>query len=128
MLKKITTSISTLIIVCSFSAAVLPNVAAAAALKSDACAGLSQVDASQSCGSNSGGTVSNLLKTTINLLSLIVGFAAVVVLILSGLRFITAQGDASSVANARNGVIYAMVGLTVAALAQVIVHFVLGKV
>jgi len=95
--------------------------------KSDACGGVTAV-AGGSCGGGAGaGTLNNAVKQTINILSIIVGIAAVIVIIISGLRFITASGDAASVATARNGIIYAVVGLVIVALAQAIVHFVLGK-
>lgn len=104
------------------------TVSAAGVLKNAACSGLSQVDASQGCGSGSSSTITNIAKVAINILSLIVGIAAVIMIILSGFRFITSQGDASGIASARNALIYAIVGLVVVALAQVIVHFVLSKV
>ena len=101
---------------------------ASAALKSDACSGISQIDASQGCGSNSNGTVNTLISTGINILSVIVGFAAIIMLIINAFRMVTSQGDSSAVASARSGIIYALVGLAVAALAQLLVHFVLSKV
>lgn len=96
--------------------------------KSDACGGVTAVAGGSCGGSGSAGTLTNAVKATINILSIIVGIAAVIVIIISGLRFITANGDASSVATARNGIIYAVAGLIIVALAQAIVHFVLGKV
>ena len=43
-------------------------------------------------------------------------------------RYITAQGDSSQISSAKNTLLYALVGLVIAALAQVIVHFVLSEV
>ena len=45
--------------------------------------------------------------------------------IVSGLKYITASGDSSSISSAKNTLIYALVGLAIAALAQIMVHFVL---
>jgi hypothetical protein len=129
MFKKLKTVVLTFTLVSALVGIVsVSPVAAAGALKTDACAGLSQVDPSQGCGSNSGGTINTVIKAALNILSVVVGVVAVVMVVISGLRFITAQGDASSVASARSGLIYALVGLSVAALAQLIVHYVMGKV
>ena len=68
------------------------------------------------------------IKAIINLLSIIAGIIAVIMLIVNGLRFITAAGDSNAITSARNGVIYALVGLTIAVLAQVIVRFVLTRI
>jgi hypothetical protein len=97
-------------------------------------------DVFQVCSSNASGTdvckdakgsntnpFTSTLKVVINILSIIVGIAAVIALIIGGIYFISAQGDAAGVKNARNTVIYAMVGLIVAGLAQAIVAFVLNK-
>lgn len=129
MLKKIKIIIATFITAASVaSVAVVPSAVAASAFQQDACSGISQVGSGQGCNTGSDTKISGAIKTAINLLSLVVGVAAVIAIIINGLRFITAQGDASSVASARMGLIYAIVGLAVAALAQFIVHYVLGKV
>lgn len=62
------------------------------------------------------------------LLSLVIGVAAVVMIMVAGFKFITSQGDANQVASARNTAIYAGVGLVVVALAQSIIIFVLDKI
>lgn len=79
-------------------------------------------------GNAASGSLNKTIASIINILSFVAGFAAVIMIIISGLKFITAQGDASGVASARSALIYAIVGLVVVALAQFIVHFVLGRV
>jgi hypothetical protein len=69
--------------------------------------------------------VNRLIGRVINILSIIVGIVAVIMIIIYGLRFITSGGDSNAVAAARNGLIYAFVGLAVAAFAQLIVKFVI---
>lgn len=71
-----------------------------------------------------GATISNV----INVLSIMIGIAAVIMIIINGLRFITANGDSGQITSARNGVIYAIVGLIIAAMAQIIVRFVLNRI
>lgn len=69
-----------------------------------------------------------IVKTIINLLSVVVGVVAVVMIIIGGLRYITSGGSDSSVTSAKNTILYAVIGLVIVALSQVIVRFILGKV
>jgi hypothetical protein len=75
----------------------------------------------------SGNTIGKAAKTLVNVFSIIVGVVAVVMVIYGGFRYITSGGDSGRVGNAKNSLIYAIVGLVIVALAQVIVHFVLGQ-
>ncbi len=72
--------------------------------------------------------VSNIIKTVINFFSFIVGVVAVIMIIVGGFRYITSGGDSGNVSSAKNTIIYAIIGLVVVALAQIIVQFVLNKV
>lgn len=80
------------------------------------------------CSAPASGTnsLASIAKTVVNVFSLIVGLAAVIMIIYGGLRYITSGGDSGSVGNAKNTIIYALVGLLIVALAQTIVHFVLN--
>lgn len=64
----------------------------------------------------------------IQLFAMIIGVTSVIVIIVYGLRFMTSMGDPNSVATARRAIIYAIVGLVIAGLAQLIVSFVLARV
>jgi hypothetical protein len=83
---------------------------------------------------NQGGGVfeeDDLMKTLtviINVVVGVVGFIAVVMIIMGGISFATSQGDTSKVAKARNTILYGVVGLVVALLAFAIVNFVLGAI
>ena len=68
------------------------------------------------------------VNTIINVIIGIVGFVAVVMMIMGGISFITSQGDSAKVAKARNTILYGVVGLIVAILAFAIVNFVLSSV
>lgn len=65
------------------------------------------------------------IRIIINVLAILIGIAAVIVLIISGLRIMGAGGDAQAVASARGGIIYAIVGIVIAVTAELIVAFVL---
>ena len=72
--------------------------------------------------------VNNIITTTINIFSLVVGVVSVIMIIIGGLKYITSSGDSGNVTGAKNTILYAIIGLVVVVLAQVIVRFVLGKV
>jgi len=60
-----------------------------------------------------------------NTMLFIVGALSVLMLIIGGLRYVVSGGNASSVAGAKNTVLYAIVGLIVALLAYAAINFVL---
>lgn len=68
------------------------------------------------------------LQVVINVVIGIIGFVAVVMIIMGGISFATSQGDSSKVAKARNTILYGVVGLIVALLAYAIVNFVLTNI
>lgn len=71
----------------------------------------------------SSGNLQHLVQIVIGTLAAI----AVLVIVIAGLKFITAQGDPQGTAKARDTIIYALVGLVIAVLAEAIVTFVIGK-
>jgi hypothetical protein len=72
--------------------------------------------------------VNSLIRTIVNLLSAVVGIVAVIMIIFGGLRYITSGGNDTSVTGAKNTILYAIIGLIIVALAQVLVRFTLSKV
>lgn len=78
---------------------------------------------------NASGTgFTNLIAKIINIISVIVGAVAVIMIIWGGFRYVTSAGNDSSVSAAKNTILYAIIGLIIVALAQLIVRFVLGGV
>jgi cytochrome bd-type quinol oxidase subunit 2 len=74
-----------------------------------------------------GTRIDNLVTTIINIISLVVGIVAVFMIIIGGLRYITSNGDSGNVTNAKNTILYAIVGLVIVALAQLVVRFVVER-
>lgn len=70
---------------------------------------------------------SNLLKRIVNILSVIIGVIAVIMIIFGGFRYITSGGAPEKVTGAKNTILYALIGLIIVALAQIIVRFVLSE-
>ena len=71
--------------------------------------------------------VENTTSTVIKLISYLAGVVAVIMILVSGFKFMTSAGDSGKTASARSTLIYAMIGLAIAALAQVIVQLVLSQ-
>lgn len=68
------------------------------------------------------------LTSIINFLSIIVGIVAVFSIIFAGLRYITSGANPQEVSNSREIILYALVAVIIAALAQVLVRFFLSKI
>jgi type IV secretory pathway VirB2 component (pilin) len=75
-----------------------------------------------------GGTkVDSVIKTIVKLLGFVAGMLAVIMIIVSGIKYVTSGGDSNKIASAKNTLVYAIVGIIIVALSQVIVRFVLGQ-
>jgi hypothetical protein len=85
---------------------------------------ISSQTASTDC---SGKGVSSVVRAAVAVLSYIVGAAAVIMIVVSGLRYISSSGDSAKVTTAKSTLIYALVGVAIAALAQLLVHFALNQ-
>jgi cytochrome bd-type quinol oxidase subunit 2 len=79
------------------------------------------------CDASAANSVNHLITVVVNVLSVVVGVIAVIMIIVAGLRYITSGGKQESVTSAKNTILYAIIGLVIVALAQLIVHFVLNK-
>lgn len=71
--------------------------------------------------------VDSIITTVINIISIVVGIVAVIMIIIGGFKYITSNGDSGAVSGAKNTILYAIVGLVVVALAQIIVRFVVNR-
>jgi hypothetical protein len=69
-----------------------------------------------------------IITKVVQFLTFLIGLTAVIVIIIAGLRLITGGSNPDSISRARNTIIYAIVGLAVAAFSQAIVSLVLSKV
>jgi hypothetical protein len=74
---------------------------------------------------NTGNRFVTLFQFLANVLSWVVGVAAVIMIIFGAFKIITSAGDQNSIAVGRKAIIYAIAGLIVALFAQILVRFVL---
>ena len=67
-----------------------------------------------------------VFKTITNTVLYIVGIVAVIMLIVGGIKYIVSGGDSKKVTDAKNTILYAIIGLIVCFLAFAIVNFVIA--
>ena len=97
-----------------------------ASSKDQVCQGVNT--ASGGTGCTGGATdINRIITLVLNLMSVIIGIVAVVMIMVGGYKYITAGGDSGNVTSAKHTIVYALIGLVVVALAQFIVQFVLDK-
>ena len=72
-------------------------------------------------------TGGSIFQSVANVLIFLVGAIAVIMLIVGGLRYVLSSGSSSAVEGAKNTILYAIIGIVVAALAFAAVNFVVGK-
>ncbi|HVI68986.1 MAG TPA: hypothetical protein VM581_00850 [Magnetospirillaceae bacterium] len=71
-----------------------------------------------------GGLWNRILST----FTFIIGAIAVLMIIIGALRYVLSAGDATALTSAKNTILYAAVGLVIAAMANAIVNFVLTNI
>jgi hypothetical protein len=76
-----------------------------------------------------GGTnaTTDTIKTVLQIIFVTIGALAVLLIVIAGLRYITAAGEPAKVAQAKSAILYALIGLVIAASAELIVGFVVGR-
>lgn len=99
--------------------------AVSAAPKDEICKGVSITGGT--CADTSTGGLEAVIKNLLNLFSLIIGIIAVIMIMVSGAKYLTSGGDSGKVKSAKDTLVYAIIGLVVVAFSQVIVQFVLTE-
>lgn len=129
MLKIIQNSLIALGLIGVMTVAVPTGVSYAQAA-SDACEGIKLIDPTAKCDDAAGGqnAFSSVLRTVINLFSIVVGAVSVIMIIIGGFRYVISGGDSNSTKAAKDTILYAVIGLVVVLFAQVIVRFVISNV
>jgi hypothetical protein len=69
-----------------------------------------------------------IINQTATVIALVAGVAAVIIIVISGISFITAAGNTESLTKARQRIIGAVIGLIVVALAWAIVRYVTDSI
>jgi len=64
----------------------------------------------------------------LQILNIVAGVVVVFVIVISGVRFMSSQGDSNSVSQARNALLYGVFGLVIVLASQIIITFILRKI
>jgi hypothetical protein len=108
-------------------APMVPATAYGADAKSAICDGITTTTGNGCDVSPNSNKIRSALKLVLEVLSFIVGIAAVIMIIIGGFRYVISAGDGANTAGAKNTILYALIGLVIVAFAQLIVKFVLNK-
>jgi len=107
--------------------AISPAAASAADSTTEACQKLGSSSAFCASKKDSVGGTNGFAKIITNILLFLVGTAAVIMIILGGIKYTTSNGDASQIKSAKDTILYSVVGLIVAIMAWGIVTFVIDQ-
>jgi len=119
--------ISIAIMTCAvFGASVLSTASLPGSASAQVSEGINTATTSEMKGKSIDGK-DGLIKTVVNVLLWAVGILSVIMIIFSGLRYITSAGDASKTKSAQSTLTYSVVGLIVAIMAYAIVNMVINR-
>lgn len=127
--------IASLIVALPASAVLVPQLAHADTVNENICKGILYTEAAANTEGNCDtlkqedpdASVAKVIRTVIDVFSIVVGAVSVIMIIFGGLRYITSAGDSTNVTSAKNTILYAIVGLVIVIFAQTIVKFVVGR-
>jgi hypothetical protein len=68
------------------------------------------------------------LQKIADIVAFVAGAAAILLILVGSIQYITSAGDSNKVSNAKNTIIYALIGLIVIVLAASIITFVVGRI
>lgn len=96
----------------------------------ETCDGSAQASSSAVCqdkdsGNNLNGSADGILPKVANIIAAVGGLIAVIFIMINGVTIMTSTGDSSKISKAREGIIYAAIGLAVIVMARVIIAFIL---
>jgi len=72
--------------------------------------------------------VADRLKKITNIVAFAAGAAAILIMLVGSIQYITSDGDSNQISSAKQTIIYALIGLVVIVLAVSIIEFVLNKI
>lgn len=119
-MKRIAKLILPMILMCGFFAVVMATSASALTLQEGA-----EAARCDGCPANLFGN-NGVFRQVTNMILYVVGIIAVIMLIIGGIKYVTSGGDSKKVTDAKNTVLYAIIGLIICFLAFAIVNFVVS--
>jgi hypothetical protein len=92
------------------------------------CRGPNVLDPTACNVSTAQSALGRILSVIVQTLVFIVGGISMIMIVIGGLRYVTSAGDPNTTKGAKDTVLYAVIGIVVAVLAQGLVTFVLSRV
>lgn len=83
--------------------------------------------ACQTDGKNPISGKDGVIFKAINIFSIIIGIASVIMILIGGLKYVISRGDSNSISSAKNTILYAVIGIVVFLLSRGIITFVINK-
>lgn len=125
ILRRLTTAIALLSL---FALATPVPASAAFDPTDDACKAAPNSTACQSKGNTSKNPVTETIKRVTNIVGIVAGIIAVLMIIFFGFQFVSSAGDAAKAKSARMGIIFAAVGLAVIALSVPLINVIINTI
>lgn len=92
------------------------------------CESSASPEVKEAAGCTTGGNIGEEASKIINAVAAIIGIVCVIIIIICAILMAVSSGDAGKATKAKNGILYAIVGLVITLLAWAIVGFVLTSV
>ena len=121
LLQRITLAAAALVLFSGVLALAVPQTSFAVTTQQAAC---EAINGTAGC-TKENSDLTSILEIIINVMSVIIGFIAVVMIVVAGFKYITSGGDTAKVTTAKNALIYALIGLVIVGLAQFLVRVVI---
>lgn len=124
-MKRILFTVLSVLTLAGFAFAGAPSASAKSAFE-EAC---KQTPDSVVCKQTTGGeaATNTFIQDLISLLLFAIGIISVIVIIVGGIRYTTSNGDSNKVTQAKNTILYAVIGLVIALLSYAIVIFIVNQ-
>ena len=126
MIRRLAASAALVLVV--LAALVLPAPAVYAATNPYGGVPCGEAAGSAICSHTGGNPIDTVLHNITNIVAVIAGVAAVIVIIMAGIRFMSAGGNAEEVAKARRAIILAATGLIIIVLARAIINLIISRI
>lgn len=123
-MKRFTTTLTVLLVIFAFAA---PLAIASAYKPFEGICKRDQAVNAAVCNETATGDpltgVDGVIVQVVQMLGIVAGVAAVILIIVAGLKFVTSNGDTNGISSAKRTILYAVIGLIIIILAQPIIRF-----
>ena len=133
-MKLIARFLAVFAVLATVAVAALPHPASAtpfvfADAKAEICKGIGATSGASGCNDKAATEgVNRVVSFAVNMLSIVAGIAAVIMIIIAGLKYITSKGEASNISSAKTSLLYEIVGIVIVVISQFLVQYVISKV